>query len=77
MITIKNRWQEKKICMRWWRKIMQQCKNNKKTVIKQLTWNKIFCKIREKSFKWKRCANNKNGGVNNEKVVEKQKAQAG
>jgi len=34
-----------KICMRWWKIIMQQCKYTKiikKTVIKQLTQNKMI-----------------------------------
>jgi len=37
----------------------------------------IFVEIENKSFKWKRCANSKNSGVNSEKIVKKTKAQAG
>jgi len=37
--------------------------------------NIFFVKIEKekKSFKWKRCANSKNDGVNSEKVVKKNK----
>jgi len=45
IMTIKINDENLKICMRWWKKIMQQCKYTKimkKIVIKQLTQNKIF-----------------------------------